>query len=298
MPECRPAVLGILSALLLSGCAGSMQESAPDLTLQASTEDVRQEAALALETQRAGRARQLYQAILAESPDDVEANTGMAEALLLLGQYEAGLDHGLKAVELARDRADLQARALHAAGLCLLLTDRAGEAEEKLERAVAADPASWRTWNALGRARDAHRAWGDAATAYRRALALAPNEAAVLNNYGLSLLSAGDPDQAALLFGRALEASPDLAPAETNLRLALALQGRYEQALAGVAAEDQPAALNNAGYAALLRGDYDKARALLLQAIELSPSFYQPAWSNLQFLGSVESRRMAGEIAP
>lgn len=298
MPRHRAAVAGVVAAVFLSGCAGAGRQGPPDVELQVSTAELHQEAALALETNRASRARQLYQTILAENPDDAEAHAGMGEALLFLGQHAAGLDHSLEAVALAEGRTDLQARALHAAGLSLLLTGRAGEAEERLDAAVAADQASWRSWNALGRARDARRAWDDAAIAYRRALTLAPDEAAVLNNYGLSRLSAGDHDQAALLFGRALEASPDLAPAETNLRLALALQGRYDQALAGVAAEDRPAALNNAGYAALLRGDYAKSRMLLLQAIELSPSFYQPAWSNLQFLGSVESRRMAGEVAP
>ncbi|MGH2831036.1 MAG: hypothetical protein ACRDJM_11185, partial [Actinomycetota bacterium] len=50
---------------------------------------------------------------------------------------------------------------------------------------------------------------------------VAPAEGAVLNNFGLSKLSAGDLDGAAALFVRALEASPDLAAAETNLRLAL-----------------------------------------------------------------------------
>ena len=294
----RAAPLAVAAMLILSGCAGTAQRTMPDVARQTSVEQLRQEAALALETKRAPRARQLYQAILAESPDDVEAHTGMSESLVLLQDYETSLDHSLRAVALAGDQPDLEGRALHAAGLALLLTGRAVEAEDKLEQAVAADPRSWRAWNALARTRDARRAWTDAGAAYERALALAPDEAAILNNYGLSRLSAGELEKAAALFARALEASPDLEPAETNLRLALALQGRYDQALAGVASDDMPAALNNAGYAALLRGDYARSRALLLQAIELSPSFYQPAWSNLQFLGSVESRRAsAGGIS-
>ena len=105
-----------------------------------------------------------------------------------------------------------------------------------------------------------------ARAAYERALALAPDEGAVLNNFGLSKLSAGDYDAAAALFVRALEASPDLAAAETNLRLALALGGRYDEALAGRRRRGRlPDALNNAGYAALLRGDYAQARILLLR---------------------------------
>jgi Flp pilus assembly protein TadD len=96
----------------------------------------------------------------------------------------------------------------------------------------------------------------------------------------------------------ALEVSPDLATAETNLRLSLALRGQYAEAVAGVDAENLPDALNNAGYAALLRGDYAKARMLFLQAIDASPSFHEPSWSNLRFLSSVEQRQAAAERTP
>ena len=113
----------------------------------------------------------------------------------------------------------------------------------------------------------------------------------MLNNLGMSRLSAGDYEGAAALFVRALEASPDLAAAETNLRLALALDGRYEEAVAGVGPAGLPDALNNAGYAALLRGDYANARRLFLRAIDASPGFYEPARSNLRFLDSLEKRQ-------
>lgn len=277
-----------------------MQESAtpPEAALSDSLDQLRNRAVVALETRRAAQAKQLYGSILAQVPDDAEALTGLGEAEVLLRQYGAALDHSRKAAELAGARTDLKARALHNAALALLLTDRPREAEQTLEAAVELDPTSWRAWNALGRARDARRGWAEASAAYDRALALAPDEGAVLNNFGLSKLSAGDPDGAAALFVRALEASPDLAVAQTNLRLALALGGHYEEAVAGVAAEELPAALNNAGYAALLRGDYAQARSLFLRAIDASPSFYEPAWSNLRFLSSVEERQSPTPEAP
>ena len=236
--------------------------------------------------------------MLATAPDDADALTGLGEAEILLGEYGPALEHSRKAAELAGERADLKARALHNAGIALLLTNRATEAEQALAAAVELDPTSWRAWSALGRARDARQAWEEAHTAYERALALAPNEGAVLNNLCMSKLGAGDPQGAAALFVRALEASPDLAAAETNLRLALALGGRYEDAVAGVDAADLPDALNNAGYAALLRGDYARARMLFLRAIDASPGYYEPARSNLRFLDSVEKRQSAAPEAP
>ena len=293
------ALIG-LASLVLSGCATGMPQPspAPKVAVGQSVEQLRGQAVTALETRRAARAKQLYESILAQAPDDPEALMGLGEAEVLLGEYGAGLDHSRKAAELAGERALLKARALHNSAIALLLTDRAQEAETTLEAAVENDPKSWRAWNALGRARDAHKDWEKAGEAYDRALALAPNEGAVLNNFGLSKLSAGDLDGAATLFVRALEASPDLTAAETNLRLTLALRGQYDEALAGVAAASMPDALNNAGYAALLRGDYPKARVLFLRAIDASPSFYEPSWSNLRFLSSVEQRQALAPRTP
>jgi Flp pilus assembly protein TadD len=283
----------VLAAAVLSGCTTGTRQSTPTPAIapSESLDQLRKRAEVALETRRAAQAKQLYGSILAQAPDDAAALTGLGEAELLLGEHRAALAHSRKAVELAGERADLEARARHNAGVALLFTGRPEAAEQELEAAVEADPTSWRAWSALGRARDARDAWEEARAAYEKALALAPNEGAVLNNFGMSKLSAGDPDGAAALFVSALEASPDLAAAETNLRLALALGGRYQEALAGIEAEDMPDALNNAGYAALLRGDYPQARVLFLQAIDASPGFYEPARSNLRFLDSLEKRQ-------
>ena len=288
----------ILAAVLLSGCATSMGEPTPAIAARNPSDDLRERAAMALETRRAAQAKQLYGSILSDSPDDPEALMGVGEAEVLLGEYGPALDHSRKAAELAGERAPLKARALHNAGIALLLTNRAAAAERELEAAVESDPTSWRAWSALGRARDARQAWEEAGAAYEQALALAPDEGAVLNNFGMSKLSAGDHAGAGALFIRALEASPDLAAAEINLRLALALGGRYQDALAGVDAQAMPDALNNAGYAALLRGDYAQARSLFLQAIDASPDFYEPARSNLRFLDSLEARQSFPEEAP
>jgi Flp pilus assembly protein TadD len=283
----------VVAAIALSGCATGVSEAPP--TAVESSAQLRERASMALETGRAAQAKQLYESILAATPDDPEALTGLGEAEVLLREYGAALAHSRKAAELSGERPDLEARARRNAGVALLLTDRPDEAKRELEASVALDPASWRAWSALGRAHDAHGAWEEARAAHERALALAPDEGAALNNFGMSRLSAGNQDEAAALFVRALEASPDLAAAETNLRLALALDGRYEEALAGVDAAEMPDALNNAGYAALLRGDYARARSLFLRAIDASPDFYEPASSNLRFLSTLEQRQSAAQ---
>jgi Flp pilus assembly protein TadD len=290
----------VLAALALPGCTTGTREPTPTTAgnKTEASDQLRQRAAIALETGRATQAKQLYGSILAATPDDPEALAGLGEAAMLLGEDGAALEHSRKAAEHAGERTDLKARALRNAGVALLLTGRAAEAEQALDTAVELDPTSWRAWNALGRARDARQAWDEARAAYEKALALTTDQGPVLNNLGMSRLSAQDYDGAAGLFVRALEASPDLAAAETNLRLALALAGRYEEAGAGVEAAELPDALNNAGYAALLRGDYANARVLFLRAIDASPGFYEPARSNLRFLDSLERRQVPALEAP
>jgi Flp pilus assembly protein TadD len=297
----RNAVSGlVLAALALSGCATGTRETKPTAaSATAEASDQRHErAAVALQTGRATQAKQMYASILGGAPDDPAALAGLGEAEILLGDDAAALEHSRKAAELAGERTEIKARALRNAGIALLLTGRAAEAEQALEMAVELDSTSWRAWNALGRARDARQAWDEARAAYDKALALTTDQGPVLNNLGMSRLSAKDYAAAAALFVRALEASPDLAAAETNLRLALALAGRYEEAVAGLDAAGLPDALNNAGYAALLRGDYVHARMLFLRAIDASPGFYEPARSNLRFLDSLEQRQAPAPEAP
>jgi Flp pilus assembly protein TadD len=111
------------------------------------------------------------------------------------------------------------------------------------------------------------------------------------NNLGFSLLASGDPVFAEYSLRQALELDPEMEVAASNLRLALALQGRYEPALAGASAAEQAAIMNNVGYAALLRGDHAKARSLFLGAIELDPGFFKEAKRNLAYLETLEADR-------
>ncbi|HTQ14409.1 MAG TPA: tetratricopeptide repeat protein [Rhizomicrobium sp.] len=69
---------------------------------------------------------------------------------------------------------------------------RGDDALAFLQRAVALNDGDWTLWSALGVAFDENNNPGDAAAAYKRALALKPGEPAVLNNYAMSRLLAGD----------------------------------------------------------------------------------------------------------
>jgi Flp pilus assembly protein TadD len=230
-------------------------------------------------------ARDALQQMRVQQPENLEVAFLLGEVLLKLHNPDGALGH----YEAAIASPEKRALALQGAGLALLQLGRTDDASTKLEEAVAADASLWRALNALARVYDARHDWSAAETAYRNAIAANPNQANLYNNLGMSYLLQHRFDEAIAEFQRAITLDPGLKVARTNMRMAYALQGRYVQALAGVPERELPNVLNNVGYAALLRGEYDTARSYLARAIEISPAYHREASANLQQLEGLVS---------
>jgi Flp pilus assembly protein TadD len=210
------------------------------------------------------------------------------------GRYDEALE------QFRKSEATLQTRAaaMEGEGLCLVLSGREGEALPVLKKAVAEYPQSWRAWNALGGAYDDQRKWTEADDAYAHALAASDAPAIVINNRGYSYLLRNRLDEATADFVEALRQRPDLETARTNLRLAMALKGEYTRATAGAQRDTEAALLNNAGFAALVRGDYTQAESLLQQAMARKGEYYDLAAANLQLLHESKARQSAESHVP
>ncbi|MGR4863821.1 tetratricopeptide repeat protein [Caulobacter sp. LARHSG274] len=185
-------------------------------------------------------------------------------------------------------------RARQGEGLALSILGRSDAAIAVLQEAVAKDPGLWRAWNGLGSEYDRRHDWTRAEAAYAQALQASDGDAWVLNNRGFSRLLQGRLDEAAADLVKALEKRPDLAAARGNLRLAIALQGEYGRAAAKGGGDDPAALLNNAGFGAILRGDYDKAIALLDQAGQARGAYYPLASENRKLALSLQTHAPAG----
>jgi Flp pilus assembly protein TadD len=94
-------------------------------------------------------------------------------------------------------------------GKVLIQQGRAAEALDFLRRAVQLQQNDWTLYSALGVAYDQQGDYVNARAAYDRALVLKPGESAVLNNYAMSRLQAGDLDGAKHLIADASAASKD-----------------------------------------------------------------------------------------
>ncbi len=137
----------------------------------------------------------------------------------------------------------------------------------------------------------------EAEAAYRRALALQPDDPVVMNNLGAVLLDLGRADEAESQFRRALAIRPGYADAENNLGAALERRGRTEEAerayrRATAADPGSATALNNLGALALKQGKDDEARRALAKAHDLDPKLGAPVL-NLLLLGGQDLK--AGE---
>jgi Flp pilus assembly protein TadD len=235
----------------------------------------------------------------------------MLDQALLAGVQDARLDLLTGELQLARGRpADAletfnrvratpsaRATALQGAGLALSLLGKSNEALAALEEAVDADPRAGRAWNGLGAEYDRRREWSKAEVAYDHAFAAMDDDAPVFNNRGFSRLLQGRLDEAVADFVQALEHKPDMEAARTNLRLAMAMRGEYEQAVSGGAPGEMATLLNNAGFAAAVRGDYRQANDLLAQAIRSKGEYYRRASANLEYARDMAARDRRGPAA-
>jgi Flp pilus assembly protein TadD len=239
----------------------------------------------AFDDQRYLDAERMLGISLTAGSDDPRLVYLAGELSLGRGRYEEALS-SFKGID---GKPEIRGRALEGEGIALAQLGRSDEAVTALEAAVKESDAGWRAWNVLGTEYDRHHDWVKADNAYAHAMEGSKGAAIVLNNRGFSRLSQGKLDDAAADFVAALQKKPDFVSARNNLRLTIAMKGDYDRAVTGTALADKAAALNNAGYAAMLRGDYPQAKDLFDRAMKAKGEYYAVAAANLQIALGLEA---------
>jgi len=185
---------------------------------------------------------------------------------------------------LAADPAN--SRLAERAGISALKQGDLATAEPFIDRATKGANPSWRAWNARGAVADLRQDWRAADAAFDEAARLAPDEADVINNRGWSQLLRGDWKRAVGLFERAAALDPRSIRIANNLELArAAMAGDLPQRKVGETDRAWAARLNDAGMAAQVMGDRQRAVAAFTQALEASGTWYARAANNLQAAG-------------
>lgn len=254
----------------------------------AGTESLLGAADAAIAQRRIEDAAILLGRILKTDPNNSQAKLRVAEMYLLANKLllaAAAFKH------LSTTTGDVRAKALQGLGIAMMKQGELDTAHEALKEAVDTDASLWRAWNGLGLYYDSQSLWNEAGESYKQALAAKPELALIHNNLGYSLLMQRKFVDATSAFRKALRIRPDLEAARANLRLSLAWEGKYQEATAGVKRGELPTVLNDVGYIAILRGDYDQAEAFLLRAMEASPSFNDTASKNLGYVKTIRGAK-------
>ena len=174
---------------------------------------------------------------------------------------------------------------LEHAGLAALKLDDPQRASPLLQRATVGRGATWRAWNALGVVSDMNADWAKADECFGKAAQLAPDQVGPVNNRGWSLLMRGDWRGARGYFERAATMNPDSKRVANNLELAnIALSADLPKRQPRETGASWAARLNDAGVAAEILGDKQRAIAAFSQAIDANGAWYERAANNLETL--------------
>jgi len=164
-----------------------------------------------------------FRSVLAASPEEVRAWTGLGVAALALGR----LDEAREAFAEATRRAPDSALAHAGQAVTLDLLGRPEEAREQLAKASHAHPEDAWLLNNLGVSRLLAKDWSGAEAALRAALELEPGDASAHNNLGLAL---GGQERYPEAFAAFLEAGGERA-ARNNLGYVYFLNRRHAEAV-------------------------------------------------------------------
>jgi Flp pilus assembly protein TadD len=159
-------------------------------------------------------------------PTDTEAGIELAASLRALGRFQEATDAVGKVLVLYPNNLDalLEAARDHVAD------GKGFYALDPLHKAQAIAPKDWRVYSLMAVARDQNRQPDEARAAYEQALALSPDNPAVLSNLGLWCVVHGKSADGEAYLRRAAAQPGATAQERQNLALVLGMEGKFTEA--------------------------------------------------------------------
>ena len=131
---------------------------------------------------------------------------------------------------------------------------------------------------------DSKKDWTKADSFYETAVGLTTRPAGVLNNWGFSKLTRGDPQGAERLFIEALTYDPGLFTAKNNLILARGTQRKYDMPVITMTQTERAELIYTLALTAIKQGDISIGKNLLSEAIDTHPQYFEAASRSLATL--------------
>ena len=213
-----------------------------------------------------------FEKALAMSPEDVRANTHLANALVRKGKFEEAIRHYRTALK--SNPRYLEARTN--LGVALAQKGKLDEAIPEYRKALEVDPKYPDAQADLGIALFRQGKLDEAITHLESAVEISPAFAEAQTNLGVALIQKGRPEEAIGHFEKRPRGHPRNTEAHADLGVALLRKGKMHEAIPhlekALAANPRSAELNaNLGAALAESGRLDEAIPRLQEAVRLLP---------------------------
>jgi Tfp pilus assembly protein PilF len=216
---------------------------------------------------------------LQQNPDRVDLMRGLARSLTRAQKPTEAAQVWREVI--AHEEATNEDRVMLADAL--IRSNQWGEAKAELNQ-IPPTHESFDRYRLEAMVADADKNWKKADSFYEIAVGLTTTPAGVLNNWGFSKLTRGDPQGAEKLFMEALTYDPSVFTAKNNLVLARAAQRKYDLPVVRMTQVERAELLYSMALAAIKQGDISVGKSLLNQAIETHPQHFEAAARSLEAL--------------
>lgn len=168
-----------------------------------------------MESQAYNEAIQHFQKLRGQNPGEIEATLGLARNL----RWSGRASEAARILEQDMPRFGTDGRFLAELGKVRLAQGMSTQGVGYLKDATQKITDDWRLFSALGIGLDYQRNYREAETAYLKALEMCPDDAAVMNNLGISRALSGRLDRAILTLEDALELEGHTGKIQRNLKI-------------------------------------------------------------------------------
>ncbi|MEL7151519.1 MAG: hypothetical protein AAGK71_12325 [Pseudomonadota bacterium] len=220
-----------------------------------------------------------FQRTIAQNPDRIDLHRGLAKSLVRAKKPIAAVGAWKNVTAMPgstnNDRVEY-------AG-ALIRANKWDEAEAELDR-IPPTHETFQRYRLEAMVADSNKEWKKADSFYEIAVGLTTTPSGTLNNWGFSKLTRGDFQGAEDLFTEALSFDPTMFTAKNNLVLARSAQRKYDLPVIQMTQIERAQLIHTAALSAIKQGDVNTGKALLAEAIDTHPQYFEAAVRSLEAL--------------
>ena len=274
--------LGLVGTLGLAGCGGGMSDEEVEQAIQdVNVIDETNLNDVMLTVADPNEAVAYFQRTSAANPERIDLKRGLAVSLVRAKKPTAGAKVWGDVLAMPNSTSDDRVEYADA-----LIRANDWEAAEAQLNQVPPTHETFKRYRLEAMIADSNKQWDKADSFYEIAVGLTTRPSGTLNNWGYSKLTRGKYQDAERLFAEALTYDANMFTAKNNLVLARAAQRKYDMPVVQMTQRENAELLYTAALSAIKQGDINTGKALLSEAIDTHPQYFDAAVRSLEALDS------------